>query len=122
MTGDVPARFSYQGPTSAVYVRHDREQNVWVRPASMPDAQLRTLSMVSLDQYEKEPATQGWMELVAPGQGRVRIEANHADVGQLYRWAGTHGRLTMEWMSRIVHLEVGKSWRTRYTIRYVPGQ
>ena len=120
LTGDVAARFEYQGPDGVVSVSPKRLQNVFVKPA----AELSDSEAVPtvVDAADKVPTTQGWMQLAAAGQGRVRVTTEYADLGQLYRWAGTGGHVTMEWMSRKVHLEVGQSWRTHYTLSYLRGE
>ena len=120
-THEVSVRFRYQGPDGVVSIRPDRLQNVFAKPAAGLSESEAVPTIV--DQPEKIPTTAGWMELArTDGQGRVRITADYTDLGLLYRWAGTGGRVTMEWMSRKVHLETGHSWRTRYSFSYLQDQ
>ena len=115
-TGEVATRFEYQGPDGVVAVSSTRLQNLFAQVAGLDEAEaIPTI----VDRAEEIPAAAGWMALAAPeGQGRVRFDVDEAALGQLYRWAGTGGRVTMEWMGRMVRLEVGKSWSARYSMGY----
>ena len=116
-TGETATRFEYEGPDGVVAVSSARLQNLFAQVAGL-DASEAIPTIV--DRAEKIPAAASWMSLAAPeGQGRVRVDVDQAALGQLYRWAGTGGRVTMEWMSRMVRLEVGEAWKARYSIRYL---
>ncbi|MBI2299581.1 MAG: hypothetical protein HYU66_11685 [Armatimonadetes bacterium] len=65
-----------------------------------------------------------WIAQRDPGIGNAVLCQNEGPpVAQFYSWrdAQRPDNLSVEWMHRLVKLEAGRHWTTRYTLRYLPG-